>query len=70
WRGTWDLELSPCVVDVWKCVAFKFHSSELGIVKQRIRGVIGSHGEAIHHLDLPCRVVEPTSFWQIRMEGI
>ena len=69
WRGTWDLELSPRVVKVWQCLAFKVHSSELRIDKQRIQGVIGSHGDAIHHLDLPCRVVEPTSLWQIRMEG-
>jgi hypothetical protein len=69
WRGTWNLELSPSVVKVWQCVAFKFHSLELGIDKQQIQGVIGSHGDAIHHLDLPCPVVAPASLWQIRWEG-
>ncbi|KND91372.1 hypothetical protein TOPH_03958 [Tolypocladium ophioglossoides CBS 100239] len=69
WRSTWDLELSPHVVKVWQCVAFKFHSFELKIDKQRIQGAIGSHGDAIHHLDLPCRVVAPASLWQIRREG-
>jgi hypothetical protein len=28
-----------------------------------------SYGDAIHFLDLPCRVVEPASLWQIRNEG-
>ncbi|KAH8592819.1 hypothetical protein B0O99DRAFT_517057 [Bisporella sp. PMI_857] len=69
WRGTWDLELSPCVVRAWQCVAFKFRCSELRIDKQQIKGVIGSHGDAIHRLNLPCQVVAPASLWQIRREA-
>lgn len=69
WRSTWDLELSPCVVKAWQCVAFKFRSSELRIDKQQIQGAVRSHGDAIHHLDLPCQVVAPASLWQMRREG-
>lgn len=56
WRGTWDLELSPCVERVWQRVAFEIRSSEFQIHKQRIHGAIWSHGDAIHYLDLPIQV--------------
>jgi hypothetical protein len=68
WRGTWDLELSSEVVRVWRRVALKFRSTELLIDKQKIQGVVGSHGDAIHRLNLPCQVVAPASLWQIRKE--
>jgi hypothetical protein len=69
WRGTWDLELSPRVVEVWERVALESHSCALRVGEQRVEAVIGSHGDAIHHLRLPCRVVAPASLWQIRREG-
>jgi hypothetical protein len=70
WRGTWDMELSPRVVTAWQRVAFEIHSYELRVGKEQVQvqGGIGSHGDAIHHLGLPCRVVEPASLWQIRRE--
>lgn len=68
WRGTWDLELSRAVTEAWQRVALKFHSRELEIRKQQLKVDIGSHGDAIHHLDLPCQVVSPASLWQIRRE--
>ena len=69
WRGTWDHEFSPQVIDAWKSVASTLHSMELRIEKQLIQDEIGSHGDAIHYLDLPCRVVEAASLWQIRGEN-
>jgi len=69
WRSTWDLELSPRVVEVWERVALENRSYPLRIGKQRVEDVIRSHGDAIYHLGLPCRVVAPVSLWQIRREG-
>lgn len=69
WRGSWDLELSSRVVEGWQLVASRLHSLPLWTKKQRIHDEIKSHGDAIHYLDLPCRVVEPASLWQIRSEG-
>jgi hypothetical protein len=69
WRGTWNLQLTPQVIEAWQSVASRLHSAELRIEKQQIHDAIGCHGDAIHYLDLPCRVVEPASLWQIRQEN-
>ncbi|KAI3321624.1 hypothetical protein HD806DRAFT_545823 [Xylariaceae sp. AK1471] len=72
WRGTWHFELSPLVVKSWQLAASKLpcsEFSELQIKQEHIRGVIGSHGDAIYHLELPCQVIDPASLWQIRREG-
>lgn len=70
WRATWNLEFSLPVIEAWQSVASILHSAELRIEKQLIEeDVIRSHGDAIYHLDLPCRVVEPASLWQIRKEN-
>lgn len=36
---------------------------------RRIREMMRSHGDAVYYLNLPCRVVEPTSLWQIQIGG-
>lgn len=64
WRGTWGMELSRRVVEVWERAA----TCPLRVVKQQIHGTIESHGDAMHYLDLPCQVVTPESLWQIRRE--
>ncbi|KAI5861472.1 hypothetical protein GGS23DRAFT_606331 [Durotheca rogersii] len=70
WRGTWNMDLSPRVVELWRRVAFEGHSRHaLRVDKQRARGVIESHGDAIYHLNFPCQVVSPVSLWQIRKEA-
>jgi hypothetical protein len=69
WRSTWDLELTHTVVEAWQTVASQARPSELGIEKQDIPGGVDSHGDAIHHLALPCPVVAPASLWQMRREG-
>ncbi|KAH6632554.1 hypothetical protein F5144DRAFT_489282, partial [Chaetomium tenue] len=71
WRGTWDLELSPRVVNAWQCVAMDSHlCGALQIGKQRVHSAIGSHGDASHCLHLPCPVVAPASLWQMQREGL
>lgn len=72
WRGTWHLTLGPGVIDAWRLVASespRSRVSELRVVQEHVQGVIASHGDAIHYLDLPCRVVESESLWQIRREA-
>lgn len=69
WRGTWELDITPYVVQMWQPVAWKIHSCALQVVKEGVKGVIRSHGDAIHHLRLPCQVVTSASLWHIRQEG-
>ncbi|KAH8912505.1 hypothetical protein BR93DRAFT_81812 [Coniochaeta sp. PMI_546] len=70
WRGTWDMQLSSRVIEAWQCVATEHHlCGSLQVSKEQVCGVIGSHGDAIHCLGLPCPVVAPVSLWQIRREG-
>lgn len=72
WRGTWHLALSPDVINSWRPVGSESpysRASKLQVKQEQVQGVITSHGDAIHHLDLPCRVVEPASLWQIRREA-
>lgn len=71
WRGTWDLKLEPRVIQAWEMVASKYTSGELRVEKQPLYcGVVNSHGDTIHHLDLPPGVIDPVSLWQIRREGL
>ncbi|KAJ4003549.1 hypothetical protein NW752_012169 [Fusarium irregulare] len=67
WRGTRQLDFSPKVLKEWGNVA-EFHSSELRVRHESIEEKIRYRGDAIHYLDLPCQVIQPTSLWQIRME--
>jgi hypothetical protein len=68
WRGTWDVQLSRPVVEVWERVASERQFGALRVSKEQVRDAIGSHGDAIHCLSLPVRVVTPASLWQIRRE--
>ncbi|KAF2012461.1 hypothetical protein BU24DRAFT_484101 [Aaosphaeria arxii CBS 175.79] len=68
WRSTWDLELSQDVEESWKKVVPS--SCCLLFEKELLRDVdIRSHGDAIHHLRLSDRVIDPTSLRQILQEG-
>ncbi|KAI0158761.1 hypothetical protein BJ166DRAFT_614451 [Pestalotiopsis sp. NC0098] len=70
WRGTWQWELRPSVVDAWrKTTAAKLPRCELQIAYEEIKAPIESHADAIFHLNLPCQVVEPASLWQMRREA-
>jgi len=70
WRGTRQLHLSADVLKVWKRVAEENHPSRRSfhVRNETIYDEIRSHGDAIHHLNLPCEVVSPASLWQIRSE--
>lgn len=68
WRGSWHLEFRPLVVGSWQLAASKLPSPKLELKEERIQGAINSHGDAIYHLELPCKVIEPASLWQIRRE--
>ncbi|KAH6838652.1 hypothetical protein B0I37DRAFT_242410 [Chaetomium sp. MPI-CAGE-AT-0009] len=69
WRGTWEMDISPRVVEVWERVASESRSCPLRVTKQELQGVIGSHGDAIYRLALPCQVVDLESLCQIQGEG-
>lgn len=70
WRGTWYMQLSSRVIEAWQCVATENQlCGALQVGTQRVDGIIGSHGDAIHCLDLPYPVVATASLWQIRREG-
>ncbi|EYB25988.1 hypothetical protein FG05_02128 [Fusarium graminearum] len=67
WRGTWDLDISQEALKAWEAVA-ALYSLELRVEHERIQEVIRSCGDAIHHLNLPCQIIQPTSLWQMRVE--
>ncbi|KAH7161340.1 hypothetical protein EDB81DRAFT_879672 [Dactylonectria macrodidyma] len=68
WRSTWDLDLTPGMIKVRQRVALQLHDLKLQIFKRLIYEEIVSHGDAIHHLNLPCNVVDPISLRQMRKE--
>jgi hypothetical protein len=65
WRGTLGVELSGRVVGSY---------ASLRVEREGVAGGggggIGSYGDDVFWLGLPCRVVEPASLWQIRREGV
>lgn len=69
WRGTWSLEMGPCIIESWQNVASTFPSCRLDIRKEHIGETLRSHGDAIYYLRLPLQVVDPASLWQIRREA-
>lgn len=70
WRGLSSVELRGRVEAAWQQVADEFGLFGIFIEgTQLITETILSHGDAIHHLDLPCQVVSPVSLWQIRGRG-
>ncbi|KAK4196598.1 hypothetical protein QBC40DRAFT_313184 [Triangularia verruculosa] len=70
WRGTWGMEFSPAVVDLWRRVAFEGHSRHaLRVNRENIDAIIQCRGDAIHHLELPCEVVSPASLRHMRKES-
>ncbi|KAF4943962.1 hypothetical protein FGADI_13043 [Fusarium gaditjirri] len=80
WRGTREFDFNKEVVETWQKVVCtcnarqgcidKCESHKLLCRIERVEGEIISHGDAIHHLRLPDGVIDPTSLWQIRKEGI
>lgn len=70
-RGTWDMDLNhyPGVITAWNKVGFKALHRDIHVFQDLIQERIESHGDAIHHLRLPCTVIDPVSLWQIRREA-
>ncbi|KAF4463384.1 F-box domain-containing [Fusarium albosuccineum] len=68
WRGTWDMKLEPCVIEAWRRVVYQYSRQAFRAKSEIIGSRILSHGDAIHHLDLPAGVIDPVSLWQIREE--
>lgn len=71
WRGTWDIRLELCggVLDDWTKVGSRYAGRELLVKVELIQCEIRSHGDAIHHLNLP-RVIDPVSMRQIQKEHL
>ncbi|KAK0716754.1 hypothetical protein B0T26DRAFT_647594, partial [Lasiosphaeria miniovina] len=71
WRGNWGIDLSPRVVEAWRRAVLEGHSRHVfRVAHEEVRGVIGSHGDAMHRLNLPRPGFSPVSLWQMRTEGI
>ncbi|KAF5006195.1 hypothetical protein FDECE_7418 [Fusarium decemcellulare] len=68
WRATWDMKLEPCVIEAWRRVIYQYSRQAFRVKSEIIGSRILSHGDAIHHLDLPAGVIDPVSLWQIREE--
>ncbi|KAH7004388.1 hypothetical protein EDB82DRAFT_550765 [Fusarium venenatum] len=68
WRGTWVMDICQEALEVWEAVV-ALYSLELKIGHERIQEIINSYGDAIHHINLPCEIIPPTSLWQMRIEG-
>ena len=66
WRGMWDPELSPRVVDQWQHVASESCRSELLVDTQQMRQVVEAYGRVKFHLDLPYRMAPPASIRETR----
>lgn len=74
WCGTWNLDLQPEVIDVWKRVA-KLHSgrnSKLVVLPNQSldQDAITSHASAIRGLKLAKEVIHPVSLEQIDRESL
>lgn len=69
WRGSWELDLSPFVLQSWGQIAMSRRIPCLYIYRERIHEEIKSHADAIYHLRLPVQVVDPASLWQMRQEA-
>ncbi|KAI9149110.1 hypothetical protein HJFPF1_11158 [Paramyrothecium foliicola] len=70
WRSTWDLVLSPSVIEVWQRVASANHYCALKVDTQKIHQPIDSRVDAIYHLNLPCKVAAAESIWQMLKEKL
>ncbi|RSL56391.1 hypothetical protein CEP54_008859 [Fusarium duplospermum] len=68
WRGTWDFQLEPSVLDAWKAVADEYARHEFTVSERLLTQEIRSHGDAILYLGLQS-VVDDVSLRQIRREN-
>lgn len=69
WRGNWRFSWTPRILECWNRAAKSLGVDTLDFRHELIEADVHSHGDAIHHLKLPCSVITPESRWQIRREA-
>lgn len=69
WRGSWQLDLSPGLLQSWGQIVMSRRIPCLYVHREHIQAKIKSHADAIYHLRLPIQVVDPASLWQMRQEA-
>lgn len=69
WRGNWRFSWTPRILECWNRAAKSLGVDTLDFRHELIEADVHSHGDAIHHLKLPCSVITPESLWQIRREA-
>ncbi|KAL7914595.1 hypothetical protein GGI35DRAFT_152076 [Trichoderma velutinum] len=69
WKGTRGFALRPVVIQAWEVVARKHRCNGCVVITELSDvGLIQSHGDAIHYLELSNPVIRPISLQQIQME--
>jgi hypothetical protein len=68
WRGTWEFDLRPPVIQAWETVTLKYCGHRPVIVKELLDVAIKSHGDAIHYLRPLNLIIRPVSLQQILIE--
>ncbi|KAL7958124.1 hypothetical protein V8C34DRAFT_305178 [Trichoderma compactum] len=68
-KGTREIALGSAVMRAWEDVAREHRCNGCVVITELIDvGLVQSHGDAIHHLQLSNPVIRPISLRQIRME--
>ncbi|POR32134.1 Uncharacterized protein TPAR_07636 [Tolypocladium paradoxum] len=70
WRGTWNLDIDPEVIDVWKKVAQLCARKDLAVLRSETsdKTAIKSHAAAIQELGIGEHVIHRVSLKQIQKE--
>ncbi|KAH6876634.1 hypothetical protein B0T10DRAFT_497825 [Thelonectria olida] len=70
WRGTWDLEFPPHLIQAWEEVVSTFTLVKMRTAKEFLDpGTIRSHGDAVEHLQLVNAALDQASVQQIQREA-
>ena len=70
WKGTWEYDITPSVLQAWEAVGHVHAASwRLDVVQEQVEeAAIQSHGDALHHLKLCGQAIRSVSLHQIRGE--
>ncbi|CVL04719.1 uncharacterized protein FMAN_12828 [Fusarium mangiferae] len=69
WRGTWNYDIVPSVLQAWEAVGDLHATWNLDMVQEQVdKAAIRSHGDALHHLMLSGQAIRSVSLQQIRRE--
>lgn len=69
WRGNWHFSFTSRLIASWQRTVNALGLDILETKHELIEAYINSHGDAVHHLNLPCPVITPESLWQVRREA-